>query len=422
MAVVRQLIPKRLTLIKRTWTNKTGHASYAYRARIWQDQIKKNVEITLKSRDESDACQEAFEVFSKHASDISEGKDIANRRKKLPFYTEKFLEHTRDRVELSEITAKRGEVIGHNLKSLIEFSNLHKSPDLDRLSALYDNNFMKWRAKHKAKITKKQLSKRYLNSELVAHKQFFNWAIKEGFSNRPIQQETLKLKRANVPFPKEHYMKLLSVALKELEEAPNRRIKWEIMNYRTLILLMNGIGCRVVETKNLKWSDIKKKKDHKTGKQRTELYIHGKDKERTIRIPERVAGYLEDLRKFKKKFGHDFWSEEKCPHIFSSWRSPKTSNQYDARMRRRWMKKAGVKNPEDYEFVCFRHKFITDSLNNEVHSLAVAQYTGTSQRMIEKTYSGLVSNQIYSLVFKNAPEQSLSRNASKWFERLMDET
>lgn len=53
----------------------------------------------------------------------------------------------------------------------------------------------------------------------------------------------------------------------------------------------------------------------------------------------RIAGYLDDLRIFKIKFGKDFRTEEKCPYIFSAWKSAKTSNQYDARSR--WMKKAG---------------------------------------------------------------------------------
>ena len=86
------------------------------------------------------------------------------------------------------------------------------------------------------------------------------------------------------------------------------------------------------------------------------------------------------------------------------------------------MKDASVETPEDWELVCFRHKFITDALNNGVHSLAVANYTGTSQQMIEKTYSGLVAGDIYNLVFKNASNDSLSRNAPKWLNKLLNDS
>ncbi len=410
MAIIRSLIPKKLTLIKVSWENKSG-VSYSYRARIWQPLLQKKVEISLKSRDENDACQEAFEVFSKYAADITEGNDIASRKKKLKFYIDGFLKTQEARVRDKQITPKRLIVVEHNLKSLIEFSKIHKNPPLDRLSLLYDNSFQEWRSPHTAKLTGKTLSIRYRNSEMSAHKQFFHWAVSKGYCNRLIQTETLKVERTNFPFPREYYNKLLSVARADIIKAKNARIAWEQMNYRTVIMLMNGIGCRVVETKNLKWNDLKIKQNFAT------LYIQGKGKERTIQIPDRILGYFENLRAFKKRFGKDWWNEKDYPYIFNSWKSPTTSNQYDARSRRRWMKEAGVEKPEDYELVCFRHKFITDQLNKGTHSLPLANYTGTSQAMIEKTYSGLVSSDVFNLVFRNDNPEALERaKLPQWLE------
>ena len=54
MAVVRNLIPKRLTLIRYTYKTKSG-GGFSYRARIWQPTLKKSAEITLKSKDEQNA-------------------------------------------------------------------------------------------------------------------------------------------------------------------------------------------------------------------------------------------------------------------------------------------------------------------------------------------------------------------------------
>jgi len=415
MAVVKNLIPKRLTLIKYTYKTKSG-GGFAYRARIWQPHIKKSAEITLKSKDEQNASQEAFEVYAKHATDIENGRDIGNKRKKLTTYIELFLEHESSRARLKQITQKRVEVVKHNLKSLTNFSTLHKNPNLDQLSALYDAKFIVWRSKHKAKITGKQLSNRYLNSELSAHRQFFNWAIKNDYCVRPIQTSDLKTERANLPFPHTHYTKLLNAARKEIEKTKNVRIKWGLMTYRTLLMLMNSIGCRVVETKNMKWSDIVE------SKRGPELNIRGKGKERVIQIPDRVAGHLLDLKRFKETYGRSFeWNDVEYPYIFSGWKSNKPTKQYDAGIRRRWMKEAGIEKPEDWELVCFRHKFITDALNNGVHSLAVANYTGTSQKMIEQTYSGLVAGDVYNLVFKNASTDSLSRNAPKWLNKILQE-
>ena len=72
------------------------------------------------------------------------------------------------------------------------------------------------------------------------------------------------------------------------------------------------------------------------------------------------------------------------------------------------MKESGVQNYEDFQYVCFRHKFITDALRNGVHSLQVAKYTGTSQLMIEKTYEGLIPKDVFDLVFKEVPDSALA--------------
>jgi len=39
--------------------------------------------------------------------------------------------------------------------------------------------------------------------------------------------------------------------------------------------------------------------------------------------------------------------------------------------------------------------------------------------MIERTYSGLVTGDIFKLVFKNAPEASLSKQNPDWINRLV---
>ena len=57
--------------------------------------------------------------------------------------------------------------------------------------------------------------------------------------------------------------------------------------------------------------------------------------------------------------------------------------------------------------------------NLSAHSLVVAKYTGTSQAMIEKTYEGLVSGDVFNLVFKNAPIAALQKKrAPKWLTAL----
>ena len=83
------------------------------------------------------------------------------------------------------------------------------------------------------------------------------------------------------------------------------------------------------------------------------------------------------------------------------------------------MEKTGLENYRNYELVCFRHKFITEALNSGAHSLTIAKYCGTSVSMIEKTYEGLVDTQVYDLVFKNVPDDALTRNETpQWLEQF----
>jgi len=408
---VKTLIPKRATLIKRKWTRSDGPA-YAYCLRLWNPSIKKYAEITLKSRDENGAIAEAYEVYSKNATDIDAGRDVSRQRSKLHLHVADFLNYQRTRASLKQITDKRVVVIDHYLKSLIDFSKLNKNPQLDDLSKLHDQKYLIWRSKAKARLTGKKISNRTLNSELSAHRQFFNWAITNNLCARPLVTKDLKVERSNKPFPSEFYRKFLSVGQKEIQDAKSHKVKFDLMNYRTVVMVMNSIGCRVTEIKNMKWSDLIYRKD------RTEIYIHGKAKERTIQIPERVVGHLENLKKFKQRMGVSFgWNETEYPFIFSSYKSKTVSVSFSNKTRRRWSEKIGLEG--DYDLVCFRHKFITDALNNGVHSLSVANYTGTSQAMIERTYSGLVTGDIFKLVFKNAPEASLSKQNPDWINRLV---
>ena len=411
--VVEHLIPKRLALIDRVYTNKNASiTTQTYMARLWQSQIKKYSFIKLEATNVHNAKQECFAHWTKHASDINEGRDIGNRHRNLSFFINEFIEHQTLRARNKQITEKRVQVVGHHLVSLTKFSEIEHNPTLDELSRKYEFKWQNYRSTQTAEKTGKILSARYQNNETDSHKQFFRWCVTRRYSSYIPKIDTLKVERTNYPFPVEYYPKLLSVTRESIKNARNPRIAWELMNYRYVIILMAGIGCRVLECKNLRWKDIDVRKNG------VFLYIHGKSKERTIQISDRIYGHLMDLRQYKDKNCLDYNSDD-FPHIFNTWKSHKATNHYAGEVRRRWMAATGMSDADDYELVCFRHKFITDALNNGAHSLTVASYCGTSQKMIEDTYSGLVDTQVYNLVFKNASQDALSRNETpKWLQLL----
>jgi integrase len=407
------LIPKKLALLERVSTNDLGKTiCHTYYARLWQSKVKRYTLSKLEASNVHKAKEEAFSVWSKYAGDIEEGRDVGTRHRKLHYFIGEFLSTQKQRANDGQITQKRYEVVKHHLVSLTRFYEDENRPTLDELCRRYNSSWNHYRSQDKASKSGKSLSARYRNDEINSHKMFFRWCSGKGYSSSIPTLEQLKVKRTNEPFPQKYYSKLLAVSRKEIQIAHNGRIRWELMNYRTVILLMSGIGCRVLETKNLKWSDIKEQKDG------VYVYIHGKDKERTIRMPERIFGHLQDLKKFKES-NYENYNAEDYPFVFNRYNSPRASLHYSSDVRRRWMKSAGMENFTDYELVCFRHKFITDALTNGAHSLTVAKYVGTSQTMIEKTYEGLVPASVYDLVFKNTPDEALSRKGTpKWLEAI----
>ena len=407
-------LTKEVTLLRRFWDTDTGTRN-AFRIRIWQPSFKKYAYIKLDADNESDAINEGLDKWSEHRSSVKEGRDISGKNGELSKITLEFVDSQKIRAKDKQITEQRAQVVEHHLVSLVKFWELKNKPQLDELSRLYEFEWQNWRSSHKAQKTGKTLSARYRNNEQNTHKMFFRWCEGRRYSSRIPKIENLKVERTNSPFPQEYYQKLLAVTRQNVKDGRNPRIRWELMNYRYVILLMAGIGCRGLECKNLRWRDIDVRKNG------VYLYIYGKSKERTIRIPDRIYGHLMDLRKYKEENSLNYNSTD-FPHVFNTWKSHKATKHYAGEVRRRWMTSTGMPDPDDYELVCFRHKFITDALNNGAHSLTIASYCGTSQLMIEKTYSGLVAAQVYDLVFRNTPGEALERKKTpKWLELSEEE-
>ena len=404
------LLRGKLGLDERSWTNKDGSVSTRYRAYIWNSLLKKKTYITLQAENLDKAKEEAHLIFYKHCEDLANGNDISTKRKGLDFFIKKFIQHHTERANNKEkITHKRVEVLGYCLKSLSRFWLEKKKPDLDFLATLHAKEFLSWRREQTALLTGKKISKRTLNNEVQVHKQFYIWAHSNGYSPKLLPTKPPEIDnyedRTNEPFPEELYRKLLRVAQNDIETTTNTKRKWSKVNYYYLILLMNGIGCRVIECRNLRWKDIRKGKDGKT-----RVFLHGKNKRRDILIPPRVAEHLERLKLFKKTHGGKLfkWNETSYPYVFNAYKSPRPPKQFDADCRRRWMESAGVPEPKDWELVCFRHKFITDRINDDVLPINLANYCGTSINMIASTYHNYIPEETYNNITKHAPEESLA--------------
>lgn len=405
----------RLSVYERSWETKNRGTQTSFVCSIWQPKIKKKARITLKSRTLNDAKIEAVEIYNKHSQQIDEGVDVAVRRKRLPYFITEFMEFQQGRAVRGQITEHRARCIGSYLKSFERFWEAKGCLPLDDLQPFYERDFIQWRNSNtreklrwKGDNVNRPLANRTINGEIVTHKMFVRWCVQRGYATKLLECEELLLEKANQPFPERNYKKLTTIAQRDIQNSRSKRHQWSAQNYYHIILLMNRIGCRVVEIKNLQWSHITQVKDG------TQLYLWGKKgrdriKERWIIIPPRVAEYLERLREYKRVAGEEWgWNEDDYPYIFSRWQKATRQVYFDTEIRRRWMKEAGIKDPTAFEYVSFRHKFITDALKQGVHSLPLAEYCGTSSKQIEQTYAGFIFKDVYNLVFKNVPDDAMS--------------
>ena len=412
--VVREILPKRLKLVVREWTNSNGTETRKYRARIYSPAKEKYNFFTLNAETEPNAIDEALELYTSLADDIKNKLPIGGDAKKLEFYITMFMDHMETRAKNGKIVPKRVVVVRQLLRSLEKFAVEHKNPSITKLPRLYEDKFEEWRDKSLTRLTARPLTARSRNNEVSCHKQFFGYLQDRDIVSMVPKMNSMKVDADVIPFPGEKYNALLAVSRREIESCTHARRQWSWMCVRHIIMLMNGIGCRVTEVRNLRWDNL----IDRSGEKR--LFLQGKAKRRDIKISDRVWNSLQELREYKKVKGH-YWgyNEEDYPFVFASWKLKEIKSQFDNWGRRRWYEEIGL-DPVKYQLGCFRHKFISDALKKGVPALVIARYCGTSIQMIQQTYGKYTPSDLFDQVFEGASAESLmGRGKSQWFDNLL---
>ena len=397
----RTLIRGKLALESRSWTLKDGTTQSAFRIRIRQKKVKQYAYITCESQTENAAIQEAHEKFSEYQSSLRDGRDIRESRRRLPNFVSEFLSFHDQRVKNGAITELRLHFLRHHLKTLNRFWEVQKKPDIERLCELIDYEWHKWRQPQKTINTKRPLSSATRKAELNDIRQFYLWLREKGLVDVVPKKPDIKVEHRGTRFPAEYYRKVLRAAAKSSRNGNTPRLRYIYINYYHLILLLYGTGMRVLESRNLRWTDISKDGED------TLLYLHGKNKERTIQVPPRIAFYLNRLRNYKKEQDPDY--DDQVSFVFSDYGSMEPPKKYNAQVLREWCENAGMPQPlrSKIQFTSFRHDFVSRSLINGVDSLSIAKYVGSSQRMIERVYSHLLTRPLYEIIHKGTPEDAL---------------
>jgi hypothetical protein len=171
---IEEIIPKRLSLVERTWkTKKDNDETTSYRIRVYSPKTKKYSFITLESISLKQARQEAITKYGELVGDLDKGKPVAGDRKKLSTYFNMFMEHMEIRKKNGYCTQHRVVCVRQLLKSLENFAKEHNNPDITNLVSLNENKYMDWRDAQLARLTATPLKPRSRNNEYLAHRQFF---------------------------------------------------------------------------------------------------------------------------------------------------------------------------------------------------------------------------------------------------------
>ncbi len=235
---VSEIIPKRLSLVERRWTNKNDSETVSFRIRVYSEELKKYNFISLKSTNVKDAKLEGIRLYGTLVSAIETGKPIGNDRRKLSHYISMFMEHTETRCKNGHLTQHRVRCIKQLLVCLEKFAKYKNNQDINKLVDSYEEEFESWRDKSLTRLTNKPLTPRTRNNEYSAHRQFFGFLKNKNIISKIPPLIKQRVLQTNNPFPQKNYNKLMSVMRNEIIAGTNPKTKWNWNCMRTVILLM----------------------------------------------------------------------------------------------------------------------------------------------------------------------------------------
>ncbi len=387
------LIKGELAVDKRTWRNRDNSISVSYSVRIRQKSTQSYYRKALKAKTLPEAQKEAMGVYASLQTDLKSTLKMSARREGIKRHMKSFVDDKQKEADGALISQRRVEVIRHHLLPLERFWIARNKCTVDELIRNYETEYRGFRT------SERELTMSSRMSEEQTHRLFFKWLLKRRLCSVALDMKVLekRLRTTNKPFPMGNYRKLLKYTEKEISNAGSAFNRYQLSLYYHVILVMANIGCRVPELRNMKWSDLTTDGDEHR------LFIHGKGKERQIVISPKVKSYFERVHVLQDQ------NQIESKYIWAGFRTKRPFVRISTEIKNRLFEGAGV-NPHDFEFVCLRHMFVVSCLNRNVNTLAISRYIGTSQKMIEDTYGGLVNKEVYDIVFKGVSEAALADN------------
>ena len=284
-------------------------------------------------------------------------------------------------------------------KYLIPFLAQH---NIDKIDYALLNRFSIWRAEQ-MKTTPSQSA---INTHNSALNRVFDEALLRGFitkSEVPYLENKGVTSARRDDFTVEEYKKLYQYMRKWVKEARegNERAVRDLLRDYVLILANTGIRAGT-EAMNLKWQHITIVKQD--GQEYLTLNIKGKTKKmRAIQVPHRVAVYLQRIQmrddEIKDMSFYELIEAGVDKYVFRVNGKDMTSNF--GKIFKRLLEAAGLlvdrRSGKDRTLYCLRHYYATLRITiGDISTAQIADYMGTSEKMIQEHYKHLNLQRIAS--------------------------
>ncbi|OKO92085.1 Mobile element protein [Geobacillus proteiniphilus] len=286
---------------------------------------------------------------------------------------------------LQEKGASPNTIISYTNDLNIFFNDLHIRPGDYVTSA----DIRKWIQQMLHPIEGKPLATSTINRRLNALRNFYRWAVKEGYIEQNPMNSISDLKTVD-----EDQETIMWLTEEEFEDLLHRMRKMPIRSRgvdseekyrrdRAIVYLFVYAGLRVEELSNLKLTDI----DFEMRR----LRIVGKGmKVRTVPISNILFAELQDWLSFRAKMATKKPHVATSPYVFYSQRSPKFSVRGIQRMVESYSPPGKKLTPH-----MFRHtfcKWMLKATNNDIEKvrrLAGHSHIATTSRYLKDSYSDL---------------------------------
>ncbi|MBT5895341.1 MAG: site-specific integrase [Rhodospirillaceae bacterium] len=363
---------------------------------------------------------------------------LSKQQNKLPIFSKNFDDAAKAFLDEQIFRHSVGAISDGRLayqKSVVGrwFTMYFEKRAIDRITTDDINEYWKWRINYwksdegtaELKITGRSVAMNpkstTLNEEKISLKQVFDFAAEKGWISRntlPIIKLPMKVK----PESREHFTieEWRSIALymenRWSKTAMNAEKLFARKRVMTRVIVSRETGMRPPEATNLRWRDIGDYTDPETGEKYTEIFVHGKDKERSLIADLSVLRRLNEWKKISTYTKHD-------DYVFCTKDGGRA--KFDNGIFTKMLREFGLlkdKRGENRTLYSLRHTFAADRiLDGDVDYYLLAKAMGTSIRMIEMHYGHLEPKKMAAKLTHSKYAENLKRAWRSYDERKREE-